>query len=405
MIAFVREVPGELGEKSPNARSPANAKALRKQIGRVVTFLKEAGLAVEVFPALGGSEQNMKVGDLALLLPETAVIGRPVDADRFSEINSITAVLGQHRPVQSIVDPGTLEAADVLKVGRTIYVAETARTNADGIAQLRDVVGSHGYNLRVLSLTGAVSLRNACSFIQPHFVLVNPALVDPGAFENVIAIPVDEGEPQATRTVTVGRATIVAASAPKTEKRLKEAGIATVPLDISEFEKMDAGLSSLVLLLEPRPTNHSTPEFGITPVRANDVPLVDRHASQAVAHGGLVFTSQVLPFDPPAGRAPRVSLEEQVEQMVRNLGLVLSASGSSLEGIVRITLHVADAKHLPRIDAVWPRVFGYHRPARAVVANGALPPGVLVSIEAVAAQNRPTEEINHPAAGRAVDVA
>lgn len=387
-MAFVRDVSPEQdrGEKPPDRRSAVGAKTLRRQHGRLVTFLKEARVAVELLPALAGLETSLLIGDVALMLPETAVIARPSDATRLGEIDSILGVLGQHRPVQSIVDPGTLGAGDVLRIGRTIYVAESQRTNADGVSQLRDVVASHGYNVRVVPLLGGRSLRSACSFIPPHFLLVNPARVDPTGFEHVIALTVADAEPNGADVVPIGRTTLISAAAPKTEKKLNEAGVVTARVDISEFEKLDAGLSSLLLLLEPRTANHAAPETGLMPVQASGVPLVDGHSSQAVVHGGLVFTSQVLPFDPVHAPAKRVSVEDQTETMIRNLTAVLSASGSSLGRVVRTTVHVADPKHVPRIDAVWPRLFGNHRPARAIVTNGALPPGVFVSIEAVAAQ-------------------
>lgn len=391
-MAFVRDVGPEQdrGEKPQDRRSTVSAKTLRKQYSRLLAFLKEARVAVELLPALAGLETSLLIGDVALLLPEIAVIARPSDATRFREIDSILGVLGQHRPVQSIVDPGTLDAGDVLRIGRTVYVAESPRTNADGVGQLRDIVASHGYNMRVISLLDGRSLRSACSFVPPHFLLVNPTCVDPAGFEHVIALTVDDAEPNAADLLTIGRTTLISAAAPKTEKKLNEAGVATTHLDISEFEKAGAGLSSLVLLLEPRTANHAAPETGLMPVQANGVPLVDGYSSQAVVHGGLVFTSQVLPFDPLQAPAKRVSVEDQTETMIRNLVAVLAASGSSLGRVVRTTVHVADAKHVPRIDAVWPRLFGSHRPARAIVTNGALPPGVFVSIEAVAAQGDQT---------------
>jgi dimethylargininase len=388
MIAFVRGVGADTdrGDKSLAQRRPVNAKSLRKQHGRVASFLKEAGVVVEYLPALAEGETSLLVGDVALLLPEIAIIARPNDAGRLRELDSILGTLGQHRPVQSIVDPGTLDAADVLRIGRTVYVSESPRTNADGVTQLRDIVASHGYSLRILSGLSAGSLRSACSFIPPHFLLLDPARIEAAEFENVIAIAVDETEPTGAMTLSVGGTTLVSASAPKTEKKLSDAGVATGRLDISEFEKMDAGLSSLVLLLEPRTANHSASETGLIPVQATGVPLVDGHASQAVVHGGFVFTSPVFPFDPTTTQAKRVSVEAQTETMIRNLATVLSASGSSLGRVVRTTVYVADPKHVPRIDAVWPQLFGNHRPARAIVANGALPAGVLVGIEAVAAQ-------------------
>lgn len=386
-MAFVRDIGPEQdrGEKPQDRRSTVSSKTLRKQHGRLLALLKEARVAVELLPALAGLETSLLIGDVALLLPETAVIARLTDAARSREIDSILGVLGQHRPVQSVVDPGILDAGDVLKVGNTIYVAESTRTNADGIAQLRDIVAAHGYNVHVVPLPEGPRLRTACSFVPPHFLLLNPAWIDGAVFSNVITLPVHEGEPHAANTLTVGRTTLVSASAPQTEKKLNQMGVATIPVDISEFEKREVGLSSLIVLLEPRSTNHSAAGFGLMPVQASGVPSGDGHSSQAVVHGGFVFTSPVLPFDPPAGKAPRLSIEEQTEQMVRNLSVVLAASGSGLGRVVRSTVHIADPKHAARIDPVWARMFGDHRPARAIVANSALPAGVLVSVEAVAA--------------------
>lgn len=387
MIAFVRELSAELGrcEGPSTQRVAINAKNAKKQHGRVVAALKELHATVEPLPALPDIETSVLVGDIAVLLPETGIVARPASASRLDEIASIVSTLGQHRPVQSIVDPGMLDAGDVLKVGNTIFVAESRRTNADGIAQLRDIVAAHGYNVRVMPLSDGPRLRSACSFVPPHFLVVNPVWVDASAFPNVIVLPVHESEPHAANTLTVGRTTLVSATTPQTEKKLNAAGVATVRVDISEFEKLDAGLSSLVVLLEPRSTNHAAAEIGLMPVQASGVPSSDGHSSQAVVHGGFVFTSPVLPFDPAAGKPPRLSVEEQIEQMIRNLALVLAASGSGLGRVVRTTVHVADPKHAARIDPAWARMFGDHRPARAIVANSALPAGVLVSVEAVAA--------------------
>lgn len=388
MIAFVRalEPEGDRGEKSQGLRSPLRAKTIRKQHAHLVMCLKEIGAMVEPVPALAGFESSVLVGDIAVLLPETAVIARPSDAARLHELESLIRTLGQHRPVQSIVDPGILDGADVLKIGRTIYVAESPRTNADGIGQLRDIVATHDYSLRIISLLSDAALTRSCSFIPPHFLLVNSRRVDATQFQNVIPLEVDDAEPNAATTLTVGRTTLVPASSPRTRKRLSDAGVATMPMDISEFERVGAGLTSLVLLLEPRTTSHSAQERGMMSVRAADVPLPDGHASQAVVHGGFVFTSAVFPFNAATAVAKRITLEEQIERMIRNLAAVLTASGSSLERVVRTTVHIAEPKYVPRIDAVWARMFGDHRPARTIVANGALPPGVLVGIEAVAAQ-------------------
>src|SRR5205823_542866 len=128
----------------------------------------------------------------------------------------ILGTLGQHRPVQSIVDPGTLDGGDVLKIGRTIYVAESRRTNVEGVGQLREIVAAHGYDVKPVHVHECLHLKSACTFIPPHFLVANPAWIDPTAFGNFTVIPVDEKEPFGANTVTIGQTTLVSASCPKT---------------------------------------------------------------------------------------------------------------------------------------------------------------------------------------------
>jgi dimethylargininase len=388
MIAFARQVSPQFGsvEVGNPARKPINVSRAQKQHETLMGILTELGAtSVEYFAGLPQCAHGVFVGDTAVLLPEIAIIARPGLMDRIGEIDSVLATLGQHRPVQSILDPGTLNAGDVLGVGRTLYVAESQSTNADGVAQLRDIVAAHGYDLVAVPIRESGSLRSACSFVPPHFVVLNPTWADVGAFRNLISIPVHEKETLAANTITVGRTTLVSASARQTEKRLSEAGVKTKHVDISEFEKANGGLSSLCLLLEPRSAHRNSVQVGVKPVRATGVPASAGHSSQAVVHGGLVYTSPLLPFDPGAAGGRYVSVEEQTEQAIRNLSLVLSASGSSLGRVLRSTIHVSDPRHTQKVDIVCARMFGGHRPARSVVANAALPHGVHVQIEAVAA--------------------
>lgn len=387
MIAFVRDISPRVDccEAAVANRAMIDPKLARKQHAAFVAALQAVGVQVENLGVLSEQPDGVFVEDCAILLPEAVILARPGLATRQAEIDSIVATVGQHRPAQSIVDPATLDGRDVLRIGRTIYVAESRCTNADGVAQLRDIVAAHGYDVHVVSLRDGRHLKSACTFIPPHFLLANPAWIDPAQFGNLILIPVDEKEPSAANTVTAGRTTFVSASHHKTEKRLRDAGIVTKRVEMSEFEKVETGPSSLCLILEPRTANHTAAEMELKPVHAKGVPATDGHCSQAVVHGGLVFTSPLLPFEPGTTRGRRPSVEEQAEQVFRNLALVLTASRSCLGRVVRTTVHLADPKHTPRVDAICAQMFGNHRPARAVVANGALPPGVLVAIEAVAA--------------------
>jgi len=119
-------------------------------------------------------------------------------------------------------------------------------------------------------------------------------------------------------------------------------------------------------------------------VSTPEAPVPCGHYAQAVVHAGLVYVSGQLPIDPRAAE-PRIgSVEEQTEQALRNVGAILEAAGSSLDRVLKTTVYVADIRLWGRVNAVYARVFGPHRPARAVVPVRELHYGYLVEIEAVA---------------------
>jgi dimethylargininase len=179
---------------------------------------------------------------------------------------------------------------------------------------------------------------------------------------------------------------LVSASFPETEKRLRAAGITTRKLDISELEKADGYLARLVLVKEPRATRPAPVEHGsrLTVVEAPEVPS-SGNAAHAIIHGGLAYVSAQLPFNPNGAEVPRMSPEEQTERVLGNVETVLHAAGSTLRDVLHATVHLADPKHLERIEASYARIFAGHRPTRSVISNRALPAGVLVEIEVVAA--------------------
>jgi 2-iminobutanoate/2-iminopropanoate deaminase len=109
------------------------------------------------------------------------------------------------------------------------------------------------------------------------------------------------------------------------------------------------------------------------------------HYAQAIVHDGLVYVAGQLPIDPQAKCLREGSVEEQTEQALRNVQAILEAAGSSLDRVLKTTVYVTDIRLWDRVNAAYARVFGLHRPARAVVPVSELHYGSLVEIEAVAA--------------------
>ena len=109
------------------------------------------------------------------------------------------------------------------------------------------------------------------------------------------------------------------------------------------------------------------------------------HYSQAVVYNGLVFVAGQLSIDPKTGEKKIGTIEEQTELALSNVGEILKAANSDLSRVLKMTVYVADINLWEAVNAVYARVMGEHRPARAVVPTGELHHGFLIEIEAVAA--------------------
>jgi 2-iminobutanoate/2-iminopropanoate deaminase len=108
------------------------------------------------------------------------------------------------------------------------------------------------------------------------------------------------------------------------------------------------------------------------------------HYSQAIVHGNTVYVSGQLPIDPKTGEKRVGSIEEQTEQALKNVSEILQAANSDLSQVLKTTVYVSDIALWNRVNAVYARFFGEHRPARAVVPTRDLHYGFQIEIEAVA---------------------
>ncbi|TDJ03305.1 MAG: RidA family protein [Deltaproteobacteria bacterium] len=108
--------------------------------------------------------------------------------------------------------------------------------------------------------------------------------------------------------------------------------------------------------------------------------------SQAVGYGDLVFLSGQIPLDPETGERHGDSIEEQAEQVLRNLESVLDAAGASWETVLRVTVYMTQLEEFSRFNAVYERMLRGAQPARSTVQVSALPLGVRLEIDAIASR-------------------
>lgn len=121
-------------------------------------------------------------------------------------------------------------------------------------------------------------------------------------------------------------------------------------------------------------------------VSTTDAPAPAGHYSQGMMHGGFVFVAGQLPLDPASGAlvAPG-DIEAQAERTLQNVEAILRAAGSSLDRVCSMTIYITDRALWPQVNAIYARMLGAHRPARAVIPVPELREGCLIEIQAIAA--------------------
>lgn len=251
LIAITRDVSASLGqcELSFVSRSAIDVTRAAAQHRAYRQALESLGCRVTALPAQEALPDAVFVEDVAVVLDEVAILTLPGAQSRRAEVSSVAEVLGRHRPLRTIEAPGTLEGGDVLRVGRALYVGQSARSNAAGIEQLRERVAGFGYTVHAVPIHGCLHLKSAVTQVAEDTLLVQPAWVDPAAFAGFRLLEVDPGEEHAANALWLGGGVVYPACFPRTQRRLEEAGIAVTVVDVSELQKAEGAVTCCSLVL------------------------------------------------------------------------------------------------------------------------------------------------------------
>lgn len=219
-----------------------------QQHGEYVAALAQCGLEVLTLPADENYPDSTFVEDVALCTPACAVVTNPGAASRNGERALIgEALLGYYARYEEIQFPGTLDAGDVMMVGSHFYIGLSARTNADGARQLIAILERHGMSGQAVPLRHVLHLKTGISYLEDNHLLVCGEFVDDPTFAKFDRIVVDADEAYAANCLWVNGTVLVPAGSPKTLAKIEALGYGTIVLEMSEFEKVDGGLSCLSL--------------------------------------------------------------------------------------------------------------------------------------------------------------
>ncbi|SFN94914.1 dimethylargininase [Mycetocola miduiensis] len=246
LIALVRMPAGNLaeGQLTHVERTEVDTELADKQWDGYVAALEENGWTTREVGFADTMADSVFVEDTLVLLGETAIVTRAGTESRRAETEAAEETardLGLR--IERIMSPGTLEGGDVLKVGSTVYVGRSSRTNADGIRQLRAIAAPLGYSVIAVPVTRALHLKTTMTALPDGTILGHPDLVDdPSFFPHYLAVPEREG----VAVVVLSENTVLMSqSAPATAALLEDRGYTVVSVDISEFEKLEGCVTCL----------------------------------------------------------------------------------------------------------------------------------------------------------------
>ena len=214
--------------------------------------LRQLGVVVEVLPSEEAFPDSVFIEDNAVILDELAVMTSMGPPSRQGEPALLFPVLARHRRLATIAPPATIEGGDVLRMGKTLYIGVSTRTNREGVEALRVIVEPLGYQVAPVGVQACLHLKTACTALDDETLLVNPDWIDSdplGAFR-LLHVPAEE--PFGANVLRLPGGVLVQTSSPLTRDVIESQGFAATCVDLGEFAKADAGLTCLSLLIAPQ---------------------------------------------------------------------------------------------------------------------------------------------------------
>jgi len=213
--------------------------------------LRECGVTLTILDADLRYPDSTFVEDTAVITPHRAILTRPGAASREGEVDAIRPAIASFYPAMlHIHAPGTLDGGDICEAGDHFFIGLSHRTNEAGAEQLAAHLASQGYTsstIDVRTMTSILHLKSGISYICDNTLMVMEEMAANPSFAAHNLIRVSKEESYGANCVRVNDRVLVATGFPKLTDELIARGFKPLALDMSEFQKMDGGLSCLSL--------------------------------------------------------------------------------------------------------------------------------------------------------------
>jgi dimethylargininase len=218
------------------------------QHAEYIKALKGCGLQVLILPEDEEHPDSTFVEDVALLTRDCAIITNPGAPSRRGEIIDIKNVLKEYYSnIEEVKEPGTVEAGDIMMVGSHFYIGLSQRTNKKGAQQVIDFLEKYGMRGSTIKLDKVLHLKTGVSYLEHNNLVACGEFIYKEEFQEFNILKIEEDESYAANCVWINGSVLVPKGYPKAKETIENTGYAIKEVDVSEFRKLDGGLSCLSL--------------------------------------------------------------------------------------------------------------------------------------------------------------
>ena len=219
-----------------------------KQHSDYIEAMKKCGVNVKILEADDRFPDSTFVEDTVVVNKDFVVISNLGALSRKGEERDIKKVMEEfYDDIKSIEKPGTLEGGDVMKVENEYFIGISKRTNKKGALQLKEILKKYGYTCSLVSLKDVLHLKTGVAYIGDNNIIASGEFRKNPLFKDYNIIEVDESERYATNCIRVNEYVLIAKGFKKLNDSILRLGYKILEIDMSEFRKMDGGLSCLSL--------------------------------------------------------------------------------------------------------------------------------------------------------------
>ena len=219
-----------------------------KQHQNYIESLIKCGLKVQVMRSNEEFPDSTFIEDTAVVTKKCAIVTQPAIHSRKGEIHEIKLSIKQYfSNIEYIKSPGTIEGGDVLMVGDHFYIGISQRTNEEGAVQMITLLNKYGFSGSVILLKEFLHLKTGISYLENNTMLVAGELLNCEDFKDFNIIQIDAEESYAANSIWINGTVIMPLGYPRSRKKIFDAGYDVIEVDVSEFRKIDGGMSCLSL--------------------------------------------------------------------------------------------------------------------------------------------------------------